>query len=187
MALRDAHDPVVAEQRLPNALHTILAYLAPDHAELTGLVVEATYNGYGLVDGLCEAGDRVHLAHRAAIKPSAGRKLSTDQGDARWLAHLRRVAIFSEGYSAPKGERAVRDRLRQRAHLVRQKVTPMLSIPSPFARHTGHALGTNRIRHLCANDVERPFAAAHVALAVTRQLRIRRGFESPIQCLERTG
>jgi transposase len=108
MALLDAHDQVVAEQRLPNDLHTILASLAPYHAELTGLVVESTYHWYGRVDGLCEAGDRVHLAHTAAIKQYAGLKLSNDQVDARWLVHLLRVDILPEGDISPKGERAVR-------------------------------------------------------------------------------
>jgi hypothetical protein len=69
---------------------------------------------------------------------------------------------------------------------VRQQVTQMLSIQSPFARHTGHALGTNRIRQLCENDVERQFADAHVALAVTSNVRILRCVESPSQCRERT-
>jgi hypothetical protein len=109
MALLEAHDPVVAEKRLPNDLHTILAYLAPDHAELTGLVVESTYHWYGLVDGLCEAGDRVHLAHPTAIKPDEGRKCSHGQVDARWLAHLLRLDLFPAGSISPKGERAVHD------------------------------------------------------------------------------
>jgi transposase len=110
MALLDAHAQGVAEKRLPNALNTILAYLAPDHAALTGLVVESTYNWYWLVDGLCEAGYRVHLAHTAAIKQYEGLKLSHDQVDARWLAHLLRLDMLPDGYSSPKGERAVRDR-----------------------------------------------------------------------------
>jgi hypothetical protein len=37
IALLDAHDQVVTEKRLPNDLNTILAYLAPYHAELVGL------------------------------------------------------------------------------------------------------------------------------------------------------
>jgi hypothetical protein len=109
MTLLDAHDQVVAEKHLPNDLKTILAYLAPDHAELTGLVVESTYNWYGLVDGLCEAGDRVHLPHTAAIKQYEGLKLSHDQVEARWLAHLLRLDMLPEGSIYPKGERAVRD------------------------------------------------------------------------------
>jgi transposase len=62
IALLDARDQVVNEKRLPNDLNTVLAYLAPYHAELMGLVVESTYNWYWLVDGLREAGYRVYLA-----------------------------------------------------------------------------------------------------------------------------
>jgi transposase len=185
MALLDAHDQVVTERRLPNDLKTILAYLAPYHAEHTGLVVESTYNWYGLVDGLRDAGDCVHLAHTAAIKQYEGRKFSHDQVDARWLAHLLRLDILPEGDSSPKDERAVRDLLRKRAQLVRQKVTQMLSIQSPFARHLGYTPGANRIRQLCEHDLEHQFTDAHVALAVTSHLRILRCLESQIQGLER--
>jgi hypothetical protein len=93
VARLDAHDHVSAETRVPNDLTPILASLAPDHAELTGLVVEATDPWYWLVDGLCEAGYRVHLAHTAAIQPSAGLTLSHAQVDARWLAHRLRLPM----------------------------------------------------------------------------------------------
>jgi transposase len=149
------------------------------------LVVESTYNWYWLVDGLREAGYRVHLAYTAAIKQYEGLKFSNDQVDARWLAHLLRLDILPEGFIYPKDERAVRDLLRKRAQLVRQKVTQMLSIQSLFARYTGHALGTNQIRQLCKHDLERQFADVHVALAVTSNLRILRCLESQIQGLER--
>ena len=186
IALLDAHDRVVDEKRLSNNLDMILAYLAPYHAELTGLVVESTYNWYWLVDGLREAGYAVHLAHTAAIKQYEGLKFSNDQVDARWLAHLLRLDILPEGYIYPKGERAVRDLLRKRAQLVRQKVTQMLSIQSQFARHTGQTPGANRIRQLGEDDIGRQFADAHVALAVTSNLRILRCLETQIQDLERT-
>jgi hypothetical protein len=52
-----------------------------------GLVVDSTDTWYWLVDGRREAGDRVHLAHTAAINQEEGLKVSHDQGDARWLAH----------------------------------------------------------------------------------------------------
>src|SRR5262245_53002471 len=102
MALLDAHDQVVDEQRLRNDLHTRLAYLAPDHAALTGLVVESTDNWYWFVDGLREAGYRVHLAHTAAINQYEGLQLSHDQVDARWLAQLPRLGMLPEGSIDPK-------------------------------------------------------------------------------------
>jgi hypothetical protein len=42
----DDTDQVSAEKRLPNDLVKILTFLAPWQAELTGIVVESTYNWY---------------------------------------------------------------------------------------------------------------------------------------------
>jgi transposase len=92
-----------------------------------GFVVESTYNWYWLVDGLMEAGYRVHLAHPAAIQQYNGLKYTDDHSDARWLAHLLRLGVLPEGYIYPKAERAVRDLLRKRAHLVRQHTANVLS------------------------------------------------------------
>jgi transposase len=70
----NAQDQVVYQKRLPNHLPTILALLAPYHAEIMGFVVESTSNWYWLVDGLREAGYRVHLAHPAAMQQYSGLK-----------------------------------------------------------------------------------------------------------------
>ena len=45
-----------------------------------------------------EAGFAVHLANHAAIKQYEGMKHTGDRHDARWLAHLLRLGILSEGY-----------------------------------------------------------------------------------------
>jgi transposase len=86
-------------------------------------VVESTYNWYWLVDGLMDAGYRVHLANTTASEQSKGLKQTDDESDARWLAHLLRLGILPEGYIYPKAERAVRDLLRKRSQLVRQRTT----------------------------------------------------------------
>jgi transposase len=67
VVLLDEQDQMVYHQRLANHLPTILERLAPYQADLTGVVVESTYNWYGLVDGLMEADYRVHLANPAAM------------------------------------------------------------------------------------------------------------------------
>src|SRR6266567_1859136 len=119
IVLINEQDEVIYRKRLPNALPTILEQLAPYHTEMKGLVVDATYNWYWLVDGLMEADYRVHLANPAAIQQYSGLKYTDDHSDARWLAHLLRLGVLPEGYIYPKAERAVRDLLRKRAHLVR--------------------------------------------------------------------
>jgi transposase len=118
VVLLNEQDQVIYQRRLANHLPTILEQIAPYQADITGVVVESTYNWYWLVDGLMEAGYRVHLANPAAIQQYSGLKYTNDQSDARWLAHLLRLGVLPEGYIYPKAERAVRDLLRKRAHLV---------------------------------------------------------------------
>jgi hypothetical protein len=62
----------VYRQRLGNDLGMILKELAPYQASIEGVVVESTYNGYWLVDGLRDAGYRVHLANTGAIVQRVG-------------------------------------------------------------------------------------------------------------------
>jgi len=66
VVISDEADHVLYSRRHPNGLNAILGALAPYRAELSGVVVESTYNWYWLVDGLLEAGYRVHLANTAA-------------------------------------------------------------------------------------------------------------------------
>ena len=68
-----------------------------------------------------DADYRVHLANPAAMKQYSGLKHTDDRSDARWLAHLLRLGVLPQGYIYPKAERAVRDLLRKRAHLVRRR------------------------------------------------------------------
>jgi transposase len=79
---------VVYEKRLSNSLEHLIEPLAPHHESIAGLVVESTDNWYWLVDGLMEAGYRVHVANTAAIQQYSGLKYRDDKSDARWLAHL---------------------------------------------------------------------------------------------------
>src|SRR4051794_19652826 len=133
IVLLNEQDEVIYQKRLPNALPTILEQLAPYHTEIKGLVVESTYNWYWLVDGLMEADYRVHLANPAAMQQYSGLKYTDDHSDARWLAHLLRLGVLPEGYIYPKAERAVRDLLRKRAHLVRQHTANVLSVQNIMA------------------------------------------------------
>ena len=70
-------DRIVAQKRLPNDLTKVVGFLSQWQGELAGVVVESTYNWYWLVDGLEDAGFRVHLANTAAIKQYDGLKHCT--------------------------------------------------------------------------------------------------------------
>jgi hypothetical protein len=101
----DERDQVVFRRKQANVLSVVLQALEPFRGQLIGIVVESTYNPsgrtfgwYWLVDGLMEAGWRVHLANTAAIQQYEGIKLKNDWTDAQWLAHLLRLGILPEGY-----------------------------------------------------------------------------------------
>ena len=119
----DENDKVITEKRLNNDLDLISNYLASYQTDLTGVVVESTYNWYWLVDGLVDKGYPVHLANTLAIQPYNGIKYTDDKTDARFLAHLLRLGILPTGFIYPKARRYVPDILRHRLLLVKAVAT----------------------------------------------------------------
>ena len=101
VSVTDEQDKPVYEKRLPNKLDRIVVALAPYRDELCGVVVESTYNGYWLVDGLMEADFAVHLANTGAIKQYEGLKHGDDITDARCVKSER----FSNGKRKGSGNR----------------------------------------------------------------------------------
>lgn len=154
IAVVNEHDHVVFEQRIANDLALIIQALQPFEHQLHGCVVESTYNWYWLVDGLMDAGVTVHLAHTAAVPQYAGLKRTDDKSDARHLAQLLRLGILPTGHIYPKEQRAIRDLLRKRLLLVRQKTLHHLSLQSQIARHTGQRLNANAIKHFKREELE---------------------------------
>ena len=75
----DRDDRVAFQRRLANDLEVVIAVLARFGSDIAGVVVESTYNWYWLVDGLEEAGYRVHLANTWAIKQYDGLKYGDDR------------------------------------------------------------------------------------------------------------
>jgi transposase len=151
-----------------------------------GVVVESTYHWYWLVDGLLEAGYRVHLANPAAIQQYNGLKYTNDHSDARWLAHLLRLGVFPAGDIDPKAERAVRDLWRQRAHWVRQHTAQVLSVPNLMARNTGARFRAKRLVDLTPADLQGRLPEAAPVLAVTSRLAVVHGLGQQIKTLEKT-
>jgi transposase len=184
IVLIDEQEQVVFEKRIPNDLEKILVHLAPYQRIIQGLVVESTYNWYWLVDGLMEAGYSVRLANTAAIKQYDGLKYTNDHRDARWLAQLLRLDILPTGYIYPKEERAVRDLLRKRSQLVRQKTSNLLSIQNLVTRNTGTSITGNRIKTLTEEQVQELLPTAEVVLAVTSTLAVLRCVAEQIAVLE---
>ena len=185
VALTDEQDRVVYQRRLSNDLPLILSELQPYQPLIEGLVVESTYNWYWLVDGLMEAGYRLHLANTSAIKQYEGLKYADDNTDARWLAKLLRLGLLPEGYIYPKEQRPVRDLLRKRSQLVHQHTDNLLSVQNLMARNRGHSLNANQVKRLQYAEVNRLLKDEHLALAVNSTLVVMHSQAEMIDLLEK--
>lgn len=148
VSIIDDEDRVKYEKRLPNDLKVICCSLSGYRDELQGVVVESTYNWYWLVDGLIASGFDVRLANTVALKQYNGLKYTDDKTDARYLAHVLRLGILPEGYIYPFETRCVRDLLRRRLLLVRQRVMQHLSLQSLITRHTSKRLSSVQVKQL---------------------------------------
>jgi transposase len=186
VVVSDEEDRVVFERRLPNDLRQIMAALAPHREELAGVVIESTFNWYWLVDGLMDAGYRVHLANTSAIKKYDGLKYSGDSTDARYLAQLLRLGLLPEGYIYPREARAVRDLSRKRMQLVRCRTAQILSIENILARQTGGRMSSNQVKRLKPEQVDALGLPAEVALALKANCAVCETLQAQIEGIERT-
>ena len=144
----DQTDKVIFKKRMPNQLPVIVSALKPFKSKLVTVAVESTYNWYWLVDGLMDQGYPVVLANPAAIDQYDGIKDANDLTDAAFLAHLARLDILPTGYIYPKEERPVRDLLRRRTLLVRQRTATKLSLQNMFMRQAALNMNWRKIRKL---------------------------------------
>ena len=165
----DSMDKVLLMKRLPNNLSTILTTLEPFRRRLATVVVESTYNWYWLVDGLMEADYPVKLANPAAIDQYDGLKQANDLTDASFLAHLARLNILPTGYIYPKEERPVRDLLRRRTLLVRQRTAIKLSLQNMFTRQAALTLNWRGIRRLSVKERSEALNDQDYLLFVTKE------------------
>src|SRR5262249_29714519 len=104
--------------------------------------------------------------------------------DARWLAHLLRLGVLPEGYIYPKAERAVRDTLRKRAHLVRQQTANILSLQNIMVRNTGVRLSAKRLSELTKEELQGMLPEADQVLAITSSLAVLDCLRQQIKTLE---
>ena len=168
----DEQDRRLFQKRLPNRLEEILRALEPFKESLEDIVIESTYNWYWIVDGLMEEGYKVSLANPSAIQQYEGLKYTDDRWDSFWLANMKRLKILPEGYIYPKEERPVRDALRRRLMLVRQRTSLILSLQGGIARNLGTEISANEVKKLTELDVEQLFDSPFLVLAARSQLSV---------------
>ena len=185
IAILDKELRVEVETSVGNDLEHMLRVLAPYREELEGIAVESTWNWYWLVDGLMEAGYRLHLTNTWAAKQWAGLKYTDDRHDARWLARLLSLGILPEGYIYPKEERPVRDLLRRRSFLVRKRTSFLLSMRGSFEWRTGMRTSSNDVKRWSPADVEAYVEDSTAALGITCLLEPIKVLTAQIQTVEK--
>ncbi len=185
LAILDDGLEVIGETKVGNDLETILRVLEPHREALEGVAVESTFNWYWLVDGLMDAGHRVHLTNTWAVKQYEGLKYTDDRHDARWLAHLLALDILPEGYIYPKEERSARDLLRRRAFLVRKRTSFILAMRGAFECRTGLRINSNDLKKWKAKDVEAHVGDSMAAFGITCLLEPMHALSAQIKKIEK--
>jgi len=184
LVVLDENDGMVYQKRLANSLSTIVQALADCAGTIVGIAVESTFNWYWLVDGLQDAGYRVHLVNTTAVKQYDGLKYSGDFSDARHLAHLLRLGILPTGYIYPRAARALRDLLRKRSQLVRTRTTQILSMQNLLARNLGMQAKGNEIKRWCDADIDGMALLREQKLAIKANLAVMRCVDLHVSQLE---
>ena len=186
IAIIDHDNKRVFKKKTKNDLRFVVEALKPYREQITGIVVESTYNWYWLVDGLIEEGYTIHLANPSAIKQYAGLKHSDDLTDAFHLADLLRLGILRTGYIYPKEERLVRDLLRKRMQLVQQRTLQILSFQNLIARNLGTSMNGNTVKKLSEDDVEHLLRDEHLIVSGKASIATIRFLHARIQQIEKT-
>lgn len=172
LAVLDDELRAVLSRRLPNDLNAILEALEPHRKEITGGAVESTFNWYWLIDGLMDADYRVHLVNTTAVVQYSGLKYTDDADDAIWLARLLKLGILPEGYIYPKQDRGIRDLLRRRSFLVRQRTALLLSTKTVYTRALGHSISTNELKTWSPVDAYKGFEDKSTGLSIASCLEV---------------
>jgi len=97
-----------------------------------------------------------------------------------------RLGILPTGYIYPPAQRAVRDLLRKRAHLVRQRTMNVLSVQNIMRRSDGGRLKSEVIKALSAPQLDEIMPQPDVALAMGASVAVIQCLEEQITVLEKS-
>jgi len=166
-------------------LEEVLKVFAPYQKQIDTVAVESTYNWYWLVDGLTEHGYKVALANPAQIDQYDGLKHTDDKSDVFFLTELLRLGILPTGHIYDRQTRPVRDLLRRRLSLVRQRTALILSFKNLHVRNTGVDLGLARVKSLGVSEGKNLFEHPCDRLIAEEQLTLMRQLDQSIDRIEK--
>jgi transposase len=90
-----------------------------------------------------------------------------------------------QGYIYPKEHRPVRDLLRKRGQMVRQRTMNLLSIQNLFSRNTGGKMSANRVKRLDDKEIDELIPNTDLALAIKANLAMLQCADQQIDILEK--
>jgi transposase len=136
VVLMDNQGKLIDQRRLPNdAMSDYVAQLP----ETTFAVLEATGNWSYMYDVLEEGTDQVVLAHPKRIKAITAVRIKTNKIDANILAHLTRADLLPTAYAPPIAIRELRDLVRHRSKLVRERTRHKNRIHTILSKYNLHS------------------------------------------------
>jgi transposase len=182
--LMDEKGRRLAHKKLPCELDAILQFLKPYQKRIATIAVESTFNWYWLVDGLQDHGYQVVLANPAAMQPYSGMKHTDDVSDAFFLTELLRLNLLPTGHLCDRQSRPVRDLLRRRMLLVRQRTTLILSFKSLNERTLGQRVPLARVKTMSVADAQARFSAPADQLLSGTEIELMGHLTEAIQKLE---
>jgi transposase len=173
-------------KRLPTELEGIGRALEPYRGQIKSLAVESTYNWYWLVDGLAEMGYEAQLANPAKMDQYNGLKATDDKTDAFWLAEMARLGILPTGYIYPKDLRPVRDMLRRRLLLVRQRTQLALSLESMLMRQCAMRVGMSELMKWTNVEIRGAFDDPYSRETAEAMLEVAHKQDRTVKALEKS-
>lgn len=182
--LMDENGRRLVHKKLPCDLAPILQLLEPYRDRIATIGIESTFNWYWLVGGLQDHGYHVVLANPAAMQPYSGKKHTDDVSDAYFLAELLRLGLLPTGHIPDRQVRPVRDLLRRRLLLVRQRTTLILSFKSLTERTLGQRVPLARVKAMKAEEAQARFTAPADQLLGGEQITLMNHLSQSIAKLE---
>jgi transposase len=183
--LMDESGRRLLHKQLPCDLAAILQLLKPYKNRIATIAIESTYNWYWLVDGLQDHSYHVVLANPAAMQPYSGKKHTDDVSDAYFLAELLRLNLLPTGHLYDRKLRPVRDLLRRRMLLVRQRTTLILSFKSLNERTLGQRVPLARVKGMEPEDAQARFTEPADQLLAGEQITLMAHYTDAITKIEK--
>jgi len=181
----DEKDRIVRHKKLHNRMADVDLFFKEYKGEIDAIVVESTFNGYWLLDGLMGLGYKVKLVHTTACKPYSGLKYTDDISDCVWLNRMTRLGVLPCGYIYPKEERSLRDLARKRMQLVNVKSKLIVALKQQLISWKAIDVTADNIERMEAKDLDILIEDPYLKLQMSSYLESIKSLHQRIKLIEK--